>query len=270
MAELFTIGEISRLFNVNIRTLRYYDNIGLLKPEYVNPQSGYRYYSVNQFELLNTIKYLRALDVSIEDIKYFIENRDINNIINILDIHKKNIEKERIKLQIIEQKINNRLKQIKDALNTNYGVIEEKYIEERTIALLKRNINVNENLEYKIRELENENGLGAVMFLGKVGVSISKKNIENNIFESFSSIFVILENECVNKGKTETIKEGKYVSVRFKGTHTEAKEYYEMLIKYINEHNYKINGNSVEITLIDYGMTTDKEKFVTEIQIPYL
>lgn len=72
MAELFTIGEISRLFNVNIRTLRYYDNIGLLKPEYVNPQSGYRYYSVNQFELLNTIKYLRALDVSIEDIKYFI------------------------------------------------------------------------------------------------------------------------------------------------------------------------------------------------------
>lgn len=108
------------------------------------------------------------------------------------------------------------------------------------------------------------------MFLGKVGVSISKENIENNVFESFSSIFVILENECVNKGKTETIKEGKYVSIRFKGTHTEAKEYYEMLIKYINEHNYKINGNSVEITLIDYGMTTDKEKFVTEIQIPYL
>ncbi len=129
MAELFTIGEISRLFNVNIRTLRYYDNIGLLKPEYTNPQSGYRYYSVNQFELLNTIKYLRALDVSIEDIKYFIESRDIDNIINILDIHKKNIEQECIKLQIIEQKINNRLKQIKDALNTNYGVIEEKYIE---------------------------------------------------------------------------------------------------------------------------------------------
>ena len=45
--NLFTIGEMGGLFRTNIRTLRYYDDIGLLKPEVVDPKTGYRYYSAN-------------------------------------------------------------------------------------------------------------------------------------------------------------------------------------------------------------------------------
>ena len=71
MKELFTIGEVAKLFDVNIRTLRYYDGIGLLKPERTDPESGYRYYSTRQFERLNTIKYLRALNMHIEKISDF-------------------------------------------------------------------------------------------------------------------------------------------------------------------------------------------------------
>ena len=50
MKELFTIGEMAKLFGVNIRTLRYYDEIGILCPETTDPDSGYRYYSTRQFE----------------------------------------------------------------------------------------------------------------------------------------------------------------------------------------------------------------------------
>ena len=45
MKHLFTIGEMSKLFGINIRTLRYYDSIGLLRTEYTDPDTGYRYYS---------------------------------------------------------------------------------------------------------------------------------------------------------------------------------------------------------------------------------
>ncbi len=57
MQDLFTIGEMARLFEINIRTLRYYDDINLLKPEFIDSNSKYRYYSTKQFERLNTIKY---------------------------------------------------------------------------------------------------------------------------------------------------------------------------------------------------------------------
>ena len=45
MKTLFKIGEIAELFHLNIKTLRYYDEIGLVKPEVVDPETGYRYYS---------------------------------------------------------------------------------------------------------------------------------------------------------------------------------------------------------------------------------
>ena len=46
------------------------------------------------------------------------------------------------------------------------------------------------------------------------------------------------------------------------------KEQYEKLMDYVEEHKLKVNGFSREITMIDYGLTNDTEKFVTEISIP--
>ena len=84
MDNLFKIGEIAELFNLNIRTLRYYDDIDLLKPEYVDPNTGYRYYSTAQFEQLNTIRYLRELQVSLDKIREFLQYREIDGVKNIL------------------------------------------------------------------------------------------------------------------------------------------------------------------------------------------
>lgn len=43
--ELFQIGTVAKLFHLSVSSLRHYEDIGLLKPEYVSPESGYRYYS---------------------------------------------------------------------------------------------------------------------------------------------------------------------------------------------------------------------------------
>ena len=56
--------------------------------------------------------------------------------------------------------------------------------------------------------------------------------------------------------------------IRFCGSHTEAAAQYRRLLAYIAEHNMTITGFSREITLIDYGITNDTRKFVTEISIP--
>ena len=75
--KLFQIGEVARLFHLSVSSLRHYEAAGLLTPEYVDPSSNYRYYSVRQFEVLNTIRYLRALDMPLPQIAAFLKNRDI-------------------------------------------------------------------------------------------------------------------------------------------------------------------------------------------------
>ena len=62
--------------------------------------------------------------------------------------------------------------------------------------------------------------------------------------------------------------EQKCVMIRFRGGHSEAPVYYKKLLAYMKEKQYEIAGFSREITLIDDGLTNDREKFVTEIRIP--
>ena len=61
MENLFRIGDVAKLFHLSISSLRYYEKLDLLVPEYTDPKSGYRYYSTRQFEVLNTLRYLRAI-----------------------------------------------------------------------------------------------------------------------------------------------------------------------------------------------------------------
>jgi DNA-binding transcriptional MerR regulator len=67
----YKIGDFSRLTNISIRTLRYYDEIGILKPEYVDPYSGYRYYTDKNLDEVKSITFLKQLSFSLEEIAQY-------------------------------------------------------------------------------------------------------------------------------------------------------------------------------------------------------
>ena len=55
MSQYMSIGKVSKLKNVSIKSLRYYDQIGILKPAFVNTETNYRYYTNEQLYLLDAI-----------------------------------------------------------------------------------------------------------------------------------------------------------------------------------------------------------------------
>lgn len=63
------IGEFSRLMQTTVKTLRHYEQIGLLLPDEVDEATGYRYYRMEQMQRLNTIKDLKSLGFSLDEIK---------------------------------------------------------------------------------------------------------------------------------------------------------------------------------------------------------
>ena len=69
MDQMFTIGKMASLTGISVQALRYYDKLGLLRPTYVNPTTGYRYYSYNHLQIINRIRYLQNLGLSLLDIK---------------------------------------------------------------------------------------------------------------------------------------------------------------------------------------------------------
>jgi DNA-binding transcriptional MerR regulator len=71
---MFRIGEFAQIAQVSGRQLRFYDQLGLLRPAHTDPQTGYRYYSIRQLPLLNSILALKELGLSLEQIGPLLKN----------------------------------------------------------------------------------------------------------------------------------------------------------------------------------------------------
>lgn len=82
---MYKIGEFSKLVDISVRTLRYYDEYGLLKPEYIDTFSGYRYYTDDNIVEAEIIKLLKSLDFSLEEIYLYKNNLTPDIIKNKID-----------------------------------------------------------------------------------------------------------------------------------------------------------------------------------------
>lgn len=78
MSQYMSIGKVSKLKNVSIKSLRYYDQIGILKPAFVNTETNYRYYTKEQLYLLDAITVCIKLGIPLKDLNNYVENSSIN------------------------------------------------------------------------------------------------------------------------------------------------------------------------------------------------
>jgi DNA-binding transcriptional MerR regulator len=113
--SMFSIGEFSRIARVTPRQLRHYEALGLFKPERIDPETGYRFYSAPQLPRLNRILALKELGLSLTQIQRLLnENISMEEIRGMLTMRKAQIEQTlRDELERV-QSIEGRLWQIEE------------------------------------------------------------------------------------------------------------------------------------------------------------
>ncbi|UCC17901.1 MAG: MerR family transcriptional regulator [Dehalococcoidales bacterium] len=104
---MLKIGDFSRLARVTIKTLRYYDELGLLKPAEIDSFTGYRYYSADQLPRLHRIIALKEMGLSLEEIARLLQdNVSISHILDLLhtkqEAQKRRLEDELERLKWVE------------------------------------------------------------------------------------------------------------------------------------------------------------------------
>ena len=125
---MYKIGEFSKIVNVPLKTLRYYDEIDLFKPSYQDHFTGYRYYEKSQINKMEKIKKLKEISLSLNEIKTYLETEDINIILN----------KERefmMKIEAIKNYVNEGLFEIKEGSYDDYIKWNGLKVEGKPIAL---------------------------------------------------------------------------------------------------------------------------------------
>lgn len=268
MKNLFAIGEMAKLHNTTIKTLRYYDKIGLLEPIHIDVNNGYRYYSTEQFEQLNTIQYLKKIGLTLKEIKKHLDHRDIESFLVLLEKQQKMTEVKIKELERVHLRFQNRIQEINFAQKvTELEVPFIKEVEKRKIVMLQEKIRSEPELEVLLRQLENLSNMHSSIYIGGVGLTIDMDKVKKKEFNEYNSIFILIE-EDIQSPLVTSLPKGNYASIYFRGDHTDSFSHYKTLLEYIEENGFQISGDSIERTIIDHYISKSKEHHLTEIQIP--
>jgi len=266
---MFKIGDFSKLTMVSIRMLRYYDEMGLIKPAEIDMFTGYRYYSAKQITTLNLIVSLRDMGFNVADIAVAINEQSDEKLKDILkqkkDEVKNNIKTEEEKLRKINATIKN-LK--KEKVNMNY------------------NVTLKSVPSYKIISLRDTIPTYAAegMLWVRLGQYIQDKNIScNNIsyaayhVESYIEgpvdveVVVGVEKLLIDADgftfkETEPIEQA--ASILVPGEYLNVAPAYNFLGKWIEENGYTICGISRQLPIKGPCNETNPNDYLCEIQVP--
>lgn len=92
MENLVPIGRFSKICRLSVSSLRYYDELGLLRPALVDPDSSYRYYRLSQVRVAETIRLLRALEMPLDEVRAYLREEDAEAVRELLNRHQRRME----------------------------------------------------------------------------------------------------------------------------------------------------------------------------------
>src|ERR1051326_819224 len=136
---MFKIGEFSQLGQVTSRTLRHYDDLGLLKPAHIDPESDYRYYPLDQLPRLNRIIALKELGLSLEQITKLVDGEvSADQLRGMLALRQAELAQEIEATQAQLARVAARLRQIEQEDTLSPYEVARKSVAVQTVATIRQ------------------------------------------------------------------------------------------------------------------------------------
>ncbi len=266
---MLKIGDFSRLSRVTVKTLRYYDEVGLLAPVQVDTFTGYRYYSASQLPRLNRILALKEFGFSLEQIGQVLnENLSIEQLRGMLRLKRAEAEQKLGEEQGRLARIEARLRQIEqENTMSNYEVVIKK-VEPQLVASARGVVPNYQSVGPLFGELYGHLArFGAMDSLGGSiwhDESYKEKDVD-------TEAVAYLKNRVPEAGRVKVyeLPGGTMACVVHNGAYNKLNLAYEAVGKWIEANGYKIAGPGRELYLhATQPVRQDDESYVTEIQFP--
>ena len=274
---LIPIGKMAKANNVSIATLRLYDEMGLIKPSLIDPQTNYRYYDVNQTSRLDLIRYMRDMGMSIKDISLLLEKEDIDLIEEKLVERSIQIRSEIKALKSTQDAVDRTIKSIERyRKSTLPGTLSLEFIERRRILYIQSPIDFYrygiEKYEECIRNLRLKLvGMNIPQVLSySLGTSVKKDDFMEGKLVA-DKIFIFGDKRLSEySDDTLLLESGMYACVYLDNYDNEKKEA-ERLLKFALDNGYEIAGDYIceEMTELNFLQKRQRNMFL-RLQVPVI
>jgi effector-binding domain-containing protein len=269
---MFKIGAFSRIVQLPVKTLRYYAEIGLLRPAKVDEATGYRLYSLDQLPGLYMLLALRDLGFTLEQVAMLMQEAvSVEQVRGMLRMKRAEIEgrleAERDRLARVEH----RLDMIeREGKMPAYEIVIKK-AEPMRVASIRDVVDTYGSVGALIGELFTSLGEKGIAPTGPSLAVYYDEEYQDRDVDVEVAVPVGVEAKLPTGGRV-TIRElpsyAEVASLVRRGPYDDFTPAYGELMKWIESNGYRIAGPNREIYLRGPGEESPPESFVTEIQFP--
>lgn len=272
--ELLPIGKMAAINRVSISTLRLYDEKGLLKPRYIDPETGYRYYHIDQNARLDMIVYMKELGMSLAQIGEVLNREDISLIEELLSQKNEQIHQQMRDLKAQHGAVERAILSIERYRKSPVtGTFSLEYIDQRYVwgvpcadNFYSDDIHSYERLLRDLRlRLENQ-GFQQIHSYN-IGTSIAQRNFENDRFIA-DRIFIFTNRREQGDAFYQVVESGMYACV-YLDNYDEEIRYARQLRDYCRQNNYHIDGDYIcEVLTGFHVFDNDPRSMFMRLQVP--
>lgn len=267
---LLSISELAKLRKVTSETLRHYDRIGLIKPDYVDPETKYRYYSIRQYEKLGTIRELRQLGMSLDDIVDYFTNRNLKKSIMILEKHREMIHREIKDKLLVDMILRRKLRFLAELSSLATNVVFERVFPKRYMITFDELAGGPREHAFLFTKLEwYLNEIAPILASDRVGVYTDEAILQKTDSYVPSSPMLLVEDNAIDSEFKKAICPGLYLCMYYNNGELEKyHESFEIIKDYMKIHQMCVNGMIFQIYKLDVTLTGDRMETIMEIQVP--
>jgi DNA-binding transcriptional MerR regulator len=268
MENLVPIGRFSKICRLSVSSLRYYDELGLLRPALVDPDTSYRYYRLSQVRIAETIRLLRALDMPLDEVRHYLDEYDQPAARELLNRHQRRME-ERVEEG---QRILSYLRRLQG--NDDYPVplpVRARHVEPREILCIHACVPEQE-VSGTWRALAAE--LHAWLTRRNVPADASVGAIfpdpVHNDDAVHMTVFVPVASPIAGEGRVAAghIEGGMAATIMHLGPYALLDRSYEQLARWMQQHGHEMSGPPREIFLVGPTDVADPNSYETEVIWP--
>ncbi len=259
--KLLTIAEFAKLHEVNKRTLHYYDSIGLFSPAQKG-ENQYRYYETSQNRVFEYIRMLKELNMSMEEIKEYIEHPNAEDFLQLAEVKIGEIDRQMEKLARTRHILSVIKNQTEICEQLKGGEIFLKECEEEHYLTTPYNFE-EEFLEEAFAHVKEVWGLEQCRM--GIGSYISVEKAERGEFQEYDGLFTPAF-RAVFKEKIMIKPKGTYLCAYLKGSWSYLPKLYEKMFTYAKKENLRLTGFAYEWGMNDFSVSRE-EDYITQIMI---
>jgi effector-binding domain-containing protein len=267
---MLRIGQFSRFSQVTVKTLRYYDEIGLLKPAEVDRFTGYRYYSASQFSRLHRILALKDLGLSLEQIGRLLDDElSADQIRGILRMKQVEIQQQVAEEQARLARVERRLKLIEQENKMSTQEVIVKPVPAQAVVSVRDNVPA-AGIGQLFGELFGYLGQRGLGPSGPpIGIYYDEEFREEELIDVEIAAPVAGQIPASERIKTRELAAiGQAACIIHEGKYEDIGGPYNQLLKWIETNGYRISGPVREVYVQGYEAGRDPSSYVTEIQFP--